>query len=122
MPDISSTYGDNALAGGLTPSATYWMSLHTTDPGSSGVNEVTGGGYIRQPITFGNPAGLFQVSTNGQTFTNMPSEAGNLWFAVQSASVSGTYYIGAPSAAVTGPVAVGATVTFASGAASVQAS
>lgn len=29
------------------------ISLHTADPGDAGANEVEGGGYRRQPITFG---------------------------------------------------------------------
>lgn len=121
MPDISSDYADPALDGGLTPSTTYFMSLHTAAPGSNGSNEVVGGSYVRQPLTLGNATGFYQVSTNGQSFTGMPAESGSLYYGVWSASVSGTYYIGTPNPAVTGPVAAGAAITFASGAASVMA-
>lgn len=37
-----------------------YVSLHTANPGSSGSNEVSGSGYARQPVTWGNV-------TDGQT-------------------------------------------------------
>lgn len=32
------------------------VSAHTADPGDTGANEVSGGSYARQPITFGSAA------------------------------------------------------------------
>lgn len=34
--------------------ANQWISLHTGDPGNDGANEVTGGGYARIQVTWGN--------------------------------------------------------------------
>ena len=121
MPDISTTYGNAALTGGLTPSTTYYFSLHTADPGTTGANEVAGGGYARQPIQFGTPSGLIQSSTDSQTFTLVPAVSGNLWSGVWSAVSSGTFFIGDPNATVTGPIPANATVTFSAGAFSIVA-
>lgn len=40
----------NATAGSVTHA-----SLHTADPGRTGANEVTGGAYAREPVTYGTP-------------------------------------------------------------------
>lgn len=114
MPDISNTAAD--LAGAAVTGVAGFLSLHTAAPGSSGSNEVTGGSYIRQSITWAAWSAAAVASSNGQTFSGMPSEAGNLFIGLWSASTSGTYYWGSASAAVTGPIPVGGTVTFAIGA------
>lgn len=116
MPDISNTAAD--LAGAAVTGVAGFLSLHTAAPGSSGSSEVTGGSYIRQSITWAAWSAAAVASSNGQTFSGMPSEAGNLFIGLWSASTSGTYYWGSASAAVTGPIPVGGTVTFASGAVS----
>ena len=77
MPDLA-TPAANAAVNAVTALIGF-LSLHTTDPSTTGANEVTGGSYARQAITFGASSGGTATSTNGQTFTNMPSEAGNLW-------------------------------------------
>lgn len=92
-----------------------FLSLHTADPGTTGANEVTGGSYIRQSITWASASGGSQLSSNGQTFAGMPAEAGNLWIGLWSASTSGTFYWGDPTAAVTGPVTAGNSVVFTTG-------
>ena len=118
MADLTNASELNAAEGVLNTSTTYYLSLHTADPSTTGASEVTGGSYARQAITF--TAGTNTLSSGGthasQSFTGMPSEAGNLWISIWTASTSGTYLWGGSSAAVTGPVASGATVTFASGA------
>lgn len=116
MADLSNTAAD--LAGTAITNVAAYLSLHTADPGTTGANEVTGGSYVRQSITWNSWASAATTSSNGQTFSGMPSEAGNLWIGTWSASTSGTYYWGGASAAVTGPIPSGGTVTFASGAVS----
>lgn len=116
MPDISPTAAD--LAGTAVTGVAGFLSLHTAAPGSTGSNEVTGGSYIRQAITWAAWSAAAVASSDGQTFSGMPSEAGNLFIGLWSASTSGTYYWGSASAAVTGPIPSGGTVTFAIGAVS----
>ncbi len=118
MPDVSATYGTTALGAALIAGNTYYLSQHTTDPGITGVNEVTGGSYARQPIMFSAaatsilfPSG-FQESTNSQSFTGMPAESGNLWFGIYDAVSAGNFQIGSPTAAVTGPITSGSTVNY----------
>ena|SRR3990172_6888156 len=56
-----------------TSPANVFMSLHTDDPGETGVNEVVGGSYIRQDITTG-PAVSGIISNSAQlTFAGMPA-------------------------------------------------
>lgn len=114
MPDVSTTAA-NAAVNAVTPLCTY-LSLHTADPGTTGANEVAGGSYARQPITFGASAGGTAPSSNGQTFSNMPAVAGNLWIGTWNAVSAGTYEWGSPNSAVTGPIGAGNSVTFATAA------
>ena len=56
-----------------------WGSLHTATPGFTGANEVSGGSYTRQQITWVAPlSGGFatpgqKVSSNAQSWTGMPA-------------------------------------------------
>lgn len=56
-----------------TGAATLYLSLHTADPGSTGANEVTGAGYARQAITFGNPVSGVAANTAALSYVNMPA-------------------------------------------------
>lgn len=47
-------------------------SLHIGSPGQTGTNEVTGGGYVRQPVGTGTAAGGEADNSGNITFTNMP--------------------------------------------------
>lgn len=107
----------NAAGAAITALGGF-LSLHTADPSTTGANEVTGGSYARQSITWNSWSAGATTSSNGQTFSSMPAEAGNLWIGVWSLVTSGSFVWGGASAAVTGPIPVGGTVTFASGAVS----
>lgn len=122
MADLPSSSADTMITALLPSATTFYLSLHTADPGTTGANEVTGGSYARQAITFGTPASGSAASTDAQTFSSMPSESGNLWIGIWSAATSGTFEWGDSTAAVTGPVASGATVSFAIGAVTVSLS
>ena len=57
--------------GMLTPAAgaavtdVVEVSLHSAEPDGSGSNELTGGGYARQPVTWGTPSsGMVTASTD----------------------------------------------------------
>lgn len=50
-----STFGKNQMLDSLV--AAYYVSAHTADPGDSGTNEVAGGVYARQLISFAPASG-----------------------------------------------------------------
>ena len=68
-----STYMKNALLDGFFGVGAVTMSLHTADPGTTGANEVTGGSYARQTISYG-AADTGQIKNNGTaTFADLPA-------------------------------------------------
>lgn len=74
MPSVLSLSAANsALTAMLT--GTRYLAAFTADPTVTAVlaNEVAGGGYRRQPITFSVGANRSSASTNAQTFTGMPA-------------------------------------------------
>lgn len=106
----------------LTPGVTYYLSLNTADPGSTGASEGTG--FTRQPITFGTPTSAspsIQASTDNQAFTNMPGSVTYTNFSVWTAASAGSYLRGGALGSAIIPPA-GATVTVATGAITFQAS
>lgn len=117
MSNLPTTNADTMLdAAPCVPSTTYYLSLHTADPGTTGAHEVTGGSYARQAITFGSAASGSQASTDSQSFTGMPAEAGGCpYFGVWSASTSGTFECGGSTSGLSGAIPSGATVTFSTG-------
>jgi hypothetical protein len=83
-----------ALDAVLTTSTTYYLSLHSADPSTTGANEFSGGGYARQAIVFGTAAAAgSKASTTAQTVPNagtVPATHTGVW----SASTAGTYVCG----------------------------
>lgn len=124
MADLTTSSADTMLtAAPCVPSTTYYLSLHTASPGTTGASEVSGGSYARQAITFGAASAGSQVSTNSQSFTNMPAEAGGVPdFGIWSAASGGTYLCGGTTSGLSGAISSGATVTFATGAVSLNVS
>ena len=53
--------------------AQAYLSLHTSDPGLTGVNEVTGGSYVRQAITMGTVSAGSVANTVLIAFDGMPA-------------------------------------------------
>lgn len=49
------------------------VSLHTADPGATGANEVTGGSYARQSVTFEAPVSKTSDNTANLEWTGMPA-------------------------------------------------
>lgn len=83
--------GRNAcLAGGLTDAVGY-VSVHDDIPSTSGSNEVTGGSYTREAVTWGSPASG-QVSNSGSIVHDMPASSEAVALGLWSASSSGTFY------------------------------
>jgi hypothetical protein len=84
--------------------AAVFMSLHTADPGQTGLNEVTGGSpaYIRKAVTW-NPASTGTVDNSNIPVFDVP--AGTVAFVgLWSSATAGIFY---GSAAVTAEVYAG---------------
>ena len=65
---------DHMLRGtAFTPPAAVYVSLHSADPGETGANEISGGGYARQQVTFNAPSGGSMTNSNLLRWDNMPA-------------------------------------------------
>jgi hypothetical protein len=83
--------GKNALLDGFVAGAGY-ASLHTSDPGTNGTAEVTGGSpaYARKAITWGSPASGEVTSAAGITF-DVPGTTTISYLGYWTAATSGTF-------------------------------
>lgn len=70
-----------------------YLSLHTADPGSTGANEVAGGSYARQPITW-NAAAAGQKTIVEQPVFQVPGSTTITHFGLWSAVSGGTFRYG----------------------------
>lgn len=73
-----------------TPAEALYLSLHTGDPGQNGANEVTGGSYVRQAITFDAADAKKCESSADIEFEGMPAATVThvaLWDADSSGNV-----------------------------------
>lgn len=100
------------------PTDTYYATLHTTSPGTTGANEVSGGSYVEQAITFGSPTGGVEASTNAQSFDSLP--AALIGYFGTRATLNGTWMGGGTLSAEL-EVPEGATVAAAIGSFQVSA-
>jgi hypothetical protein len=106
--------GENAaIAAVLVPGTTYYLSLHSADPGTTGASELSGGGYARQAIVFTTASGGAESNTAAVTVPNAGTTAAT-HIGVWSAATAGTYVIGAPL----GSSVTASSIAFAIGAAS----
>lgn len=67
-----SNYYEDAIMTQLATDATH-VSLHTGDPGETGANEVAGGSYARQAVTWGAVSGGAMSNSAALDFTSMPA-------------------------------------------------
>lgn len=118
MADVPNTGLDAAQNAIITAGTTYYLSLHTADPGKTGASEGTDG---RQAITFGSSSGGTQTSTNGQTWGSAAGGHTYSYFGVWTASSGGTYVRGGSLSPVIIPPA-GSEILFATGAITFTAS
>lgn len=79
-----------ALAGAAVAAATTHLSLHTADPGTTGANEVTGGGYARVANTF-NVDGDGDLTLPGTKSFVGPAGGAVLFVGLWTASSGGTF-------------------------------
>lgn len=95
----------------LVAGTTYYLSLHSADPGTTGASEFSGGGYARQAIVFATWAAGATSNNAAIAVPNAGSTAAT-YVGIWSAVTAGTYLGGLQMAS--GVTA--ASVTFAIGA------
>ena len=100
-----------AMAAAIVPGTTYYLSLHSANPGTTGASEFTGGGYARQAIVFtsANPT----VNTASISVPNAGTTAAT-YVGIWTTSTAGTYM----GSAAMGSSVTAASITFAAGAVS----
>ena len=103
------------LAMFTTSGSTYYASLHSATPSSTGTAEITG--YTRQSVLWGAPSSGVELSTDAQNWTSMPAVTVS-YFGFWTASTSGTW-LGGGILGSSLTVPSGATVSAAVGAISV---
>jgi hypothetical protein len=118
--------GEAFFQGPFVTGSQYFLSLHSGLPSTNGSNEISGGGYARQIISFLSPSvGNIGGATVGvlysggsyaaQTFSNLPLESSGLPFiGVWASNTAGTF-LGAASTGLTLATSIpsAATVSFA---------
>lgn len=112
---ISATSGNQALnsfdATGTPSNLVGFTSAHSASPSTNGANELSGGGYARQAVTWNAASGNAKTNSTSGTIPNAGTTAVT-HLAAQSASTAGTYGIGITlSSSVTA-----ASITYAAGA------
>ncbi len=120
----ASSLGEDAAISGVTADTPY-MSLSTNSggPGTSTTiaNEVSGGSYARQAITWASASGGSQASSDSQAFP-VPSSTTVYGFGLDAASSGGgTYYLGGLLTS-SQTFSTAGTLSFAIGAVTVSAS
>lgn len=112
MPRINSAQADVAQNAVLGAGTTYYLSLHTADPGTAGSSEGSDG---RKAITFGASSGGSQASTNSQSWSSAVGGQSYPYFGVWTAATAGSYLRGGTLTSTITPAA-GATISVATGA------
>lgn len=79
----------NSLGTSLAGLCTH-ASLHTADPGSTGTNEVTGGGYARQAVSF-TVDGDGDLTITGTLAFSGPANGAAQFVGLWSAASGGTF-------------------------------
>lgn len=114
MPLLPSATENAMIAAGIVPTTTYYLSLHSATPGTTGANEISGGSYARQALAFGAASAGVLTSTDAQTFTNMPAESGGCpYFGIWSTSTGGTFLGGGTTSGLGSAISSGGVVSFA---------
>lgn len=117
MARLSTTDADAMLNASVVPATTYYLALNSTDPGTTGAGEITGGSYARQVITFGSATSGSVASTDSQLFSSLPVEAGGIgYFSIWDAATAGAFKWGGTTTGLSGSLPAGINVSFATGA------
>lgn len=84
------------IAAGAVASAITHISLHATNPGTTGAGEVAGSGYARRPVTLSAAASGVSTATNVPlAFSGPPAGQCGFWGAWTAVS-GGTFIDGGP--------------------------
>jgi hypothetical protein len=116
VPQITTAAADVAQNAAIVPATTYYLSLHTANPGATGAGEGTDG---RKAITFAASSGGTQASNSAQSWTPAAGGQTYTFFGVWTAATGGTYLRGGTLTPIT-PLA-GNTITAAAGAVTLTA-
>lgn len=81
----------------FTPPAAIYASIHTGDPGLTGLNEVAGGSYARQAVTLSAAVAKASDNTNLLSYSDMPL-ADMAYIGLWDAVSAGNYLTGGPLA------------------------
>lgn len=121
MALVSTTYANQTLdaltASGTPANLAAFVSLHTATTSATGASEQTGGGYVRQAMTW-NAASASTKTNSGTASITTTGATASTHAGTFSASTAGTFGIGLPLSSNVTAV----TVTIAAGALSVGSS
>lgn len=127
---LSTTYADDAVNGILAASTTFYLSLHSASPGTTGANEILGttevgyasGGYTgaRMALTLGAALSGVQTATNTQTFPLLATFGSGIsyfgiWTDTGASGHAGIYICGGLTSGLSGSLPSGANVVFTNG-------
>lgn len=115
VPNAGLDAAQNAI---IATATTYYLSLHTGSPGTTGANEGTDG---RKAITFAASSSGSQASNDTQTWASAVGGQTYSYFGIWSASTGGTFVRGGSLTSNITPGA-GAQISVASGAITFTAS
>jgi hypothetical protein len=118
MARITTAQADVAQNAVLGTGTTYYLSLHTGDPGPSGTAEGSDG---RKSITFASSSGGTQASNSAQSWSSAVGGQTYGYFGIWTAATAGTYLRGGTLTASITPAA-GATISIGVGAITLTAS
>ena len=114
MARVSTASANAAIQAILPVGGTYFISLHSADPGTTGASEFTT--VTRQAYTSATAAAGSVSNTNAIAIANGNTQSAT-FVAIWSAVTAGAYVIGAPM----GSPVTAASITFAAAAASFTA-
>jgi hypothetical protein len=106
---------NSAIAAVLVPGTTYYLSVNSASPGTTGANELTG--VTRQAVTFTTATAGAESNVASAAVPN-PGTVAATHCSVWSAVTAGTFLVGA----ALGSSVTAASITFAAGAATFTAS
>jgi hypothetical protein len=104
----STTHANNVLniigSAAATAAAQTWISLHTSNPGTTGAGEVSGGAYARVRVFrdgttspfWGAAASAAMRNTGAVTFPQGGASANVTHFGIYDAATSGNFLRGGP--------------------------
>lgn len=118
MPRVATPELEAAVGGAFVPGTTYYLSVHSADPGTTGASEFSGGGYARQPIVFAAGSSDGVIASNAAITVPNAGTVAATYFGIWTTASTGTYKGGG----LLGSPVTAASISFASGAVTFTAS